>query len=627
MEEIKRIKSEALIIGGGAGGYAAAMYLSELGVKDVLLVSDFQGGGTSRNSGSDKQTYYKLSVGYGAPDSVMEMAEDIARGGSQDRDTALCEAAGSLRCFMRLCELGVGFPSDEYGTYVGYKTDHDTRGRATSAGPLTSKYMAEALEARARALGVRVMSGARAVKLLKSSGRAVGVLAVTDGGRLCAFRSPNIIFATGGAADIYADSVYPKSQTGALGVLLSAGAVAQNLTEWQYGLASVEPRWNVSGTYMQAIPRFISVDKSGAEYPFLEQFFESPESCLGNIFLKGYEWPFDSRKTEGSSLIDLLVYRERSLGRRVYLDYRENPYGGFEFSSLPAEAREYLTRADADFGKPIDRLIHMNKPAYELYLSRGVDLARERLEISLCAQHSNGGISVDTNWQTSISGLFAVGEAAGTHGVYRPGGSALNAGQVGAYRAASHIASHPCREISDDEYESTLAMAISEHERLISQVISESSNISALSNELCREMSMAAGAVRIPKRISAAAEKIRHMLSNFESTAEIRGKNEVMEVYLLLDRLYASLAVLCAMEDFYKKSGGANRGSAVYVSAEMKDITKLPAAKSPPVLFDKIQEIKLSGRYDFEASHRDARPYPPLDECFENVWKRFRENK
>ena len=45
-------------------------------------------------------------------------------------------------------------------------------------------------------------------------------------------------------------------------------------------------------------------------------------------------------------------------------------------------------------------------------------------------------LAVDCWWQTDVEGLFAAGEAAATHGVYRPGGSALNAGQVGSMRVA-----------------------------------------------------------------------------------------------------------------------------------------------------------------------------------------------
>ena len=81
----------------------------------------------------------------------------------------------------------------------------------------------------------------------------------------------------------------------------------------------------------------------------------------------------------------------------------------------------------------------MNAPAVEFYREHGVDLETQPLEIALCAQHNNGGLAVDCWWQTNIKGLFAAGEAAGTHGVCRPGGTALNAGQVGSRRAAEYI--------------------------------------------------------------------------------------------------------------------------------------------------------------------------------------------
>ena len=86
----------------------------------------------------------------------------------------------------------------------------------------------------------------------------------------------------------------------------------------------------------------------------------------------------------------------------------------------------------------------MNQPAIDFYRDKGVDLYTQPLEIALCAQHNNGGIGIDCWWQTDVKGLFAVGEAAASHGVYRPGGTALNAGQVGSTRAAQYIAAR-CR--------------------------------------------------------------------------------------------------------------------------------------------------------------------------------------
>ena len=52
----------------------------------------------------------------------------------------------------------------------------------------------------------------------------------------------------------------------------------------------------------------------------------------------------------------------------------------------------------------------------------------------------NGGLAVDIWGRTSLAGCYAIGEAAGTHGVTRPGGAALNAGQVFGTRCAEHIA-------------------------------------------------------------------------------------------------------------------------------------------------------------------------------------------
>ena len=196
-------------------------------------------------------------------------------------------------------------------------------------------------------------------------------------------------------------------------------------------------------------------------------FYGDPYSALSALFLKGYQWPFDSGKVlSGSSVIDLLVYRECVIKkRRVFLDYRKNPFGidKIDYSRLLPEAYDYLKNAEACFGTPIERLMHMNAPAAELYKSKGLDLAKEPLEIALCAQHNNGGISVDCWWQTPLKGLFAAGECAGTHGITRPGGSALNSGQVGSLRAALYISAHPRAKTQNALFLQLADMAVKRH--------------------------------------------------------------------------------------------------------------------------------------------------------------------
>ena len=108
---------DTLIIGSGAAGLAAAVRLDALGVRAALYTEGLSGG-TSANTGSDKQTYYKLEMDGAEPDSPVEMARDIASGGAVHGDIALVEAALSPVAFAHLVALGVRFPHDAYGRFV-----------------------------------------------------------------------------------------------------------------------------------------------------------------------------------------------------------------------------------------------------------------------------------------------------------------------------------------------------------------------------------------------------------------------------------------------------------------------------------------------------------------------------
>ena len=621
---------DCLVIGTGAAGYSAACRLKQLG-RDVAILTEGVTTGTSRNTGSDKQTYYKLSLGGDCPDSVAKMAGDLFAGGSMDGDNALCEAALSVRCFMRLCELGVPFPVNRYGEYVGYKTDHDPYQRATSAGPLTSKFMTEALQKQAKALEIPVLDGWMAVEILKHEGKTCGVVCLQkDSGRFEAISCGNIVLCTGGPAGIYADSVYPLGHTGSTGLALMAGAKAQNLTLWQFGLASTNPRWNVSGSYMQVLPRFVSTDEQGKEYEFLEEYFETSEKALSTVFLKGYQWPFDSKKVmEGSSVIDLLVYRESVLrGRKVYLDFTKNPFGMAQipYEKLSAEAAEYLHNAGSCFGTPIQRLEKMNAPAIELYRSKGVDIAKEYLPIALCAQHCNGGISVDAWWQTSVEGLFAAGECAGTHGMARPGGSALNAGQVGALRAAQYIDAYCVPPMPEELFTPIARETCDRYEAQAEKFLKNPNNVQSRLKQVRRRMSDHAGALRDPARMEALLKETREATAAWTETVGVASRRELYQCYQLRDALVTQQAVLTAMLDQAKKG---TCGSALYTEprgekpAAMEEIFRFAPADSN--LAAQIQETTLT-EAGFVCQWRPVRPIPQKDDFFESVWRTYRDN-
>lgn len=586
--DVPVVSANTVVVGTGSAGFCAADRLWELGTEDVVMVTDKVGAGASRNAGSDKQTYYKLTLSGPDGDSVHEMAQTLFSGGAMDGDNALAEAALSARAFLRLCDLGVPFPQNRYGEFIGYKTDHDPRRRATSVGPYTSRSMVQQLEKKVARNGTRVYDDCRVVDLIVRGAGAeaeiAGLLVLRtdvphDGERspYLLLRCANIVYATGGPAGIYATRVFPNGQWGASGAAYRAGVHGKNVTEWQFGLASIKPRWNVSGTYMQVIPRFVSTDADGGdEREFLTETIPDYGRLMSLVFLKGYQWPFDVRKArDGSSLIDLLVYRETVLrGRRVFLDFRSNPVREtFDPSALEPEAYEYLEKAGVLFGTPIERLRAMNEPAYQFYLDKNpyVDLEQEMLEVDVCAQHNNGGLLVDAWWQSNVAGFFPVGEAGGAHGVYRPGGAALNSGQVGATRAAQFIAARRRQDpLSAEEFAAVAAPVLAGARTLARTAADRAAggtpdNTGELLTAVQELMSAKAGPVRSAESIDEALAQVHTWLTGYTEliSADASSRRSMNRTFLVRDILTTAYIYLSAMAD-YVAHGGRSRGSVLY---------------------------------------------------------------
>jgi len=693
-----------VIVGTGCAGFNAADSLYSLGQKDIAIVTEGIKMGTSRNTGSDKQTFYKLTLAGGEKDSVLEMAQTLFNGGCMHGDIALIEAALSTRNFFKLVELGVPFPHNEYGEYVGYKTDHDPRQRASSAGPLTSKYMTECLERRVVERGIKIFDGYLVIGILTIrdnqgeykdyDGKAIGLIAINlnklynnksfdinnltlDSLGITLFNCKNIIYATGGPAGIYSTSVYPESQIGSTGIAFEAGVKGVNLTEWQYGIASIKFRWNLSGTYQQVLPRYVSTDVNGNnEKEFLNEYFPNPGKMLDAIFLKGYQWPFDPRKVAnyGSSLIDILVYYETQIkGRRVFLDYTKNPeYGSknnqLDFSLLGQEAYQYLKNSGALFGTPIERLAKMNKPAIDLYKSHGIDLEKEYLEIAVCAQHNNGGLVGNIWWESNIKHFFPVGEVNGTFGVYRPGGSALNSTQTGSLRAAQYIATNPDykgQPLDIEEFIEIAKTQVLKKTKIAETVIQNSfkternlernsehslevendrlkikSNIWDIRKRMQERMSNCGAHIRSYEEIVKAIQETVEELKNMTDVSRISCLRELPEVFRNIDIAITQYVYLYAIKEYIEK-GGKSRGS--YLIHDDKGI--LPQ-ETLPELFrfslnenDELQkivnEIKMEGNEgNFDITKKEdikiisewkpVRPIPRNEYWFENIWREFR---
>lgn len=649
-----------VIVGAGAAGMNCAVHLYEFmsanGVPDpedrIAVVTGDRSGGASRKSGSDKQTYYKLGTSPSVADSAASFAESLTANGCCHGDVALVEGLNSLREFYHLVQLGVPFPHDPEGAYVGYKTDHDPYQRATSAGPKTSAYMCECLDRQAAHYGILTFNGHEAALLLKSDGRIIGVLTVerekadSPSFGLTVFLGENVVLAAGGPGELYGTSVYPEGQYGIHGLAFEAGLKAHNLTESQFGLASTKFRWNVSGTYMQVVPRMFSTDQEGNdERDFLVPYFDSTARMATSIFLKGYQWPFDPQRVTGqqSSLIDVLVYQETSRGRRVFLDFRRNPdpapgKEAFDLMRLEHDAFDYLERNNALQPTPIERLEHMNPLAIDIYSEHDIDIRQEPLEIAVCAQHNNGGFVVDKWWQSSVPHTFVIGEMAGTHGVKRPGGSALNSGQAGGLRAAEYIANAYGAEVADCALAQEAIAQIDDLHSWLSG--SRAHNTGPTPHQVLQEiranMSVCCAHIRSLDLCKAVTDRGRNLYKSIQRDGvRTATPSDICAAVRVRHLALSQVAFIEAIIE-YLESGGGSRGSFLVLS-EVGDTVHTdivdPSTGSPlaflpenPELRSSIAEVQLESAENAEFAIRrvPVRPVPIREDPFEAAWRAYR---
>lgn len=630
-----------LVIGSGAAGLNAAVQLRVNGIEDILIITEGLQMGTSINTGSDKQTYYKLGLCGADADSPVALAEIYYAGGGMHGDIALVEASQSVRAFMHLVNLGMPFPRDEYGQFFGYQTDNDPRPRATSIGPYTSREMCLVLLKRVKELGIEIRERENVIQLLTSGQgdhkRTVGATVVKQDGSLAAYGAENIVFAVGGPGGLYKTSVYPEVHTGAIGLALMEGTKAQNLPESQYGLASTKFRWNVSGTYMQAIPRFISTGDDGLseEREFMGDYFSSAGEMCSLVFLKGYEWPFDARRViGGSSLIDILVYIETVIkGRRVFLDYRHNPEG-FSLDSLSKEAYDYLLKSNALLNTPIERLRQINPESIKLFQSHGIDIAKEPLEIAVCAQHNNGGLAGNIWWEsTNIKHLFPAGEVNGSHGIYRPGGSALNSGQVAGFRIAEYIANrYGDWTVAKSNVKDSIKNAINYIGNWIEKCAFAKRTWQEERREFQERMTLAGANIRSSAVISKAVVEAWTQWHHLEASG-CAFKSPVEKVEALRNRhLCFAHAVYLESVLFEIQSGVGSRGSSIVLDEKGVPIhAKLGGEWStvPENIEFRERVLETVATPDGKVQNKwvPKRPIPREKTWFETGWAHFRDGK
>jgi succinate dehydrogenase/fumarate reductase flavoprotein subunit len=317
----------------------------------------------------------------------------------------------------------------------------------------------------------------------------------------------------------------------------------------------------------------------------------------------------------------------------VFLDFRRNP-DGFHFDKLEGEAREYLTRSGALLDTPIERLRAMNPGAVQLYGDHGIDLAAEPLEIAVCAQHNNGGLAGNLWWEsTNIKHLFPIGEVNGSHGVTRPGGSALNAGQVGAFRAAEFIARRYAQwRISEATIRAAAARAAVGILSWIDRGRTAAKSWQDERAELQERMSRAGAHVRSRGELDTAVAEAWRQFERIERTGGGRADSDEMVEALRNRALCFAHAVYLDAARFAVASGVGSRGSAMVLDERGTPIheklgERWRIAPEDPAFREQVQETQPIAAGRIEHRWVPRRPIPEPDLWFETAWARFRSGE
>jgi|LSQX01.3.fsa_nt_gb succinate dehydrogenase / fumarate reductase flavoprotein subunit len=433
---------DVLVIGsGGAALRAAIEAKEEFPQGSVALITKGRLGesGVTAKACSDRMAFH-ATLEYtepGGTDNWRYHADDVFRIGGyvSDEDLAVILAKNSANAITYLADLGVSFAKKPDGRIDQFVTDGSLYARAAYTGPYTAVDIEKALVRKARSLDIKVFEDHLVTSLLTNgTGRVVGAVGLgTDSDSVespVQIMSKCVIIATGGAGQVFQANVFPPENTGdGYAMAYEIGAELTNMEFIQIGIASVATGLACSGSVMRCIPRF--VNDEGEEFLLRYLCDLPPEEIYDLVFEKGATWPLQSEHP--GNRIDVAVYREVNAGKRVFVDFSQNPRG-FHWDKLSSKWKDrYMSEVRQSLGaarryeSPILRYLEINPKSVQWFKDAGVDLVSgDQVEIVNAVQHFQGGIRIRTRAETNIPGLFAVGEAAGgQHGANRPGGHAL----------------------------------------------------------------------------------------------------------------------------------------------------------------------------------------------------------
>ncbi len=375
---------DVLIVGGGAAGLYTALCLPDtlrvgLVTKDTLSISasDWAQGG--------------IAAAIASEDSPLLHIEDTLQAGAGlcDRAAVTFLATQAPRCIGSLVEMGVAFDRRGSELALTLEAAHSRR-RVLHAADTTGREVVTTLTVQVlKRQNIQVISQAFALELWlhPQTGRCQGISLLHEG-QIVWVQAKAVVLATGGGGQVFAQTTNPAMSTGdGVAMAWRAGALLRDL-------------------------EFVQFHPTALTKPGADRFLIS-EAVRG----------------EGAHLVD-------SEGRRFAFDY--HPAG--ELAPRDVVSRAIFSHLQRTAGpttpthvyldlRPIsaEKIHHRFPNIIQVCQRWGIDLFSEPIPVAPAAHYWMGGIVTDVMNQTSIPGLYAVGEVAstGVHGANRLASNSL----------------------------------------------------------------------------------------------------------------------------------------------------------------------------------------------------------
>jgi L-aspartate oxidase len=387
--------TDLLVLGSGIAGLSAAVRARRAGLSVTLVTKGELGWSTTRFAQGGVAA--ALSDADDSPE--LHGADTLSAGaGLCDADAVRVLVGEGPTRVRELIDLGTEF--DRAGGDLARVREggHSVARVVHAGGDATGAEIERSLVAAVRASGAEVHESTFAIDLLVEMGRVRGVRVLDRGGATVDLRATHVLVATGGAGQCFAVTTNPALSTGdGIAMAMRAGAAVGDLEFMQFHPTALHD--------LAAMPR-----------PLLSEA------------LRG----------EGAILRD---------EHGVAFMRDEHPLA--DLAPRDVVARAISTRCverDLDHlwldATVIDDFVRRFPTIWAACQSVGLDPTRDLLPVAPAAHYLSGGVCTDLDGATTLSGLWACGEAAcsGVHGANRLASNSLLEGLVFAARAVEAIA-------------------------------------------------------------------------------------------------------------------------------------------------------------------------------------------